>query len=162
MVERISSADYREILAHFASGVVVVAARGATGPVGLTATAFASVSLVPPLVLVCIDKEASLHGDITAATSFGVSFLAAGQVDVARRFAQSDVDRFEGVALRSSRTHVPLIDGALAYLECRRHALHEVGDHSIVVGEVAHGSLNREAGRHPLVHFGRAFGGFVA
>jgi flavin reductase (DIM6/NTAB) family NADH-FMN oxidoreductase RutF len=163
MAETISSTAFREILARLASGVVVVTARGPEAVVGMTATAFTSASLVPPLVLVCVDKEASAHDAIVAAASFGVSVLDAGQTWIARRFAQSDVDRFQGVALRpEGQAQVPFIEGAIAYLECRRYALHEAGDHTIVVGEVVGGSVKGGTGSLPLVHFGRGFGGFVA
>src|SRR5580658_7124377 len=105
MVETISKAGFREILARFASGVTVVAVSGRQGPVGFTATGFTSVSLVPPLILVCVVK----------AEFFGVSILDATQTWVATRFAQSDIDRFEGVALQpAGESHVPLIAGALA------------------------------------------------
>jgi flavin reductase (DIM6/NTAB) family NADH-FMN oxidoreductase RutF len=160
MVQTFSSASFRNILSHFASGVTVVAVDGPRGPQGMTATGFTSASLVPPLVLVCIDKGASVYDAIVGAEAFGVSILEASQSAIARRFAKSDIDRFDGVAVRSgAHVHVPLIEGALAYLECRRHSLQDVGDHTLVVGEVVGGSLG--AGR-PLAHFARRFGGFIA
>jgi flavin reductase (DIM6/NTAB) family NADH-FMN oxidoreductase RutF len=160
MVETISKASFRGILSHFASGVTVVAVNGPRGPAGFTATGFTSASLVPPLILFCIDKDASVYDVVVKAEAFGVSILDVSQASIARRFAQSDIDRFEGVAVRSGdATHVPLIEGALAHLECHRHALHDVGDHTIVVGEVAGGFAG---GGRPLVHCGRLFGAFVA
>src|SRR5580658_10994017 len=159
MVERISSDAFREILSRFASGVTVVAVSAVGGPVGFTATGFTSVSLDPPLILVCIDKAASVYDAIVEAEFFGVSILHIEQSWIARRFAQSDIDRFEGVALRpAKKTQVPLIEGALAHLECRRHALQDVGDHTVVVGAVVGGFTDVGP---PLVHYGRHFGGFV-
>jgi flavin reductase (DIM6/NTAB) family NADH-FMN oxidoreductase RutF len=159
MVETISNTAFREILSRFASGVTVVAVYGERGPLGFTATGFTSVSLTPPLILVCINKSASVYDAIVAAESFGVSILDAAQPRLARRFAQSDVDRFEGVVLRAAEViPVPLIEGALAHLECRRYALQDVGDHTLVVGAVVGGSVS--TGR-PLLHYGRRFGLFV-
>ncbi len=160
MVERISNDAFREVLSCFATGVTVVAVSARGGPVGFTATGFTSVSLDPPLILVCVNKAASVYDAIVEAEFFGVSILRVEQSWIARRFAQSDIDRFEGVALRpAERTQVPLIEGALAHLECRRHALQDVGDHTVVVGAVVGG--HTEVGT-PLVHYGRRFGGFVA
>jgi flavin reductase (DIM6/NTAB) family NADH-FMN oxidoreductase RutF len=159
MVETISSDDFREALSRFASGVTVVTVEDREGPVGFTATGFTSVSLLPPLVLVCLAKDASVYEAIVGASSFGVSILDATQTSLARRFAQSDIDRFDSVALRYGEVaHVPLIEGALAHLECRRHALQDVGDHTLVVGAVVAASAGTG---WPLVHFARRFGGFV-
>ncbi len=153
-----SPADFREALAHFASGVTVVTARSAAGPVGFTASAFTSVSLTPPLVLVCIAHTASAHDDVVAADEFSVSVLGEGQGWIAEQFARHGVDRFAGVPLRAdSAEGVPLIEGALVHLECRRHATHVAGDHTILIGEVERGST--KPGR-PLVHFARRLGGF--
>jgi flavin reductase (DIM6/NTAB) family NADH-FMN oxidoreductase RutF len=155
----LSSADFREALAHFASGVTIVTTRAAAGPVGFTASAFSSVSLTPPLVLVCIAHTASAHDDVVAAVEFGVSVLGEGQGWIAEQFARHGVDRFAGVPLRADRAEgVPLIDGALVHLECRRHATHLAGDHTILIGEVERGST--QPGR-PLVHFARRLGGFA-
>jgi flavin reductase (DIM6/NTAB) family NADH-FMN oxidoreductase RutF len=155
--EPISSRLFREALGHFASGVTVVAARTASGLVGFTATGFSSVSLTPPLVLVCVGRHASVHEGIIGAEHFGVSVLSDRQGWIAEQFACSGIDRFHNVALRPGR--VPAIDGALARLECRRHALFDAGDHTIVVGEVLAGSV---APGKPLVHFSRHLGWVVA
>ncbi len=160
MVEPLSDAVFREALARFASGVVVVTARAEGAPAGFTASAFTSVSLTPPLVLVCVKKAGSAHDVVVGAGVFGVSILGDGQGWIAEQFARSAIDRFAGVPLRDEgRGGVPLIAGALVHLECRRHATHTAGDHTILVGEVERAAV--ESGR-PLVHFGRAFGAFVA
>jgi flavin reductase (DIM6/NTAB) family NADH-FMN oxidoreductase RutF len=155
-MDPISARLFREALGHFASGVTVVAARTPTGLVGFTATGFTSVSLTPPLVLVCVGRHASVHERIVGADNFGVSVLSDRQRWIAEQFACSGIDRFRNVVLRPGS--VPSIDGALVQLECRRHALYAIGDHTIVVGEVLAGSV--AAGR-PLVHFARHLGGFV-
>jgi flavin reductase ActVB len=160
MVEPLSDAVFREALAHFASGVVVVTARAEGRPAGFTASAFTSVSRAPPLVLVCVKKAGSAHDAVVGAAHFGVSILGDAQGWIADQFARSAVDRFAGVPLRDEgQGRVPLIAGALVHLECRRDATHTAGDHTILVGEVEHAAV--ESGR-PLVHFGRAFGAFVA
>jgi flavin reductase (DIM6/NTAB) family NADH-FMN oxidoreductase RutF len=159
-MDRVSSQAFREALAHFASGVTVVAARPPSGLVGFTATGFTSVSLSPPLILVCIDHVASAHDGVVGADHFGVSILDEGQSWIATQFARSGVDRFEGIPLAApGPSGVPLIEGALARIECRRHARHVAGDHTILVGEVVGAAVS--AGR-PLLHFARVFGVFVA
>lgn len=157
MSEAISAIAFREALARFASGVTVVTAIGPEGPVGFTASAFSSVSLTPPLVLVCIGKRASAHDAIVSSDVFGVSVLDERQAWIAAQFGRSGVDRFREVPLRRE-ARVPLVDGALAQLECRRYATHDAGDHTILVGEVVDTAVT---GGRPLVHFDRKLGGFV-
>jgi flavin reductase ActVB len=160
MTDSISSAEFREALAHFASGVTVVAASDPEGVAGFTATGFTSVSLSPPLILVCVGKKASIHDRIVQAPFFGVSVLAERQAWIAEQFARSGVDRFLGVALRAEGAErAPLVEGALVQLECQRHGRHDAGDHTILVGKVVGGAI---ASGRPLVHFARRFGGFVA
>jgi len=156
-MEPISDRLFREALSHFASGVTVVTARTAAGLVGFTATGFTSVSLTPPLVLVCVGRHGSAHERIVGADYFGVSVLSDRQGWIAEQFACSGIDRFRDVVLRPG--HVPSIDGALVRLECGRFALHDAGDHTIVIGEVLAASV---APGRPLVHFARHFEGFVA
>ncbi|HWL89335.1 MAG TPA: flavin reductase family protein [Polyangiaceae bacterium] len=159
MSDAISNARFRESLAHFASGVTIVTMRAPEGPVGFTASAFTSVSLDPPLVLVCVGKQASLHDRILVHAHFGVSILAQEQAWIAAQFSQKKVDRFLDVPLCDGPVAgVPLIDGSLVHLECRCHERHSAGDHTIVLGTVLHASNTH--GR-PLVHFKRTFGGFV-
>ncbi len=159
MSDTIPSAAFREALAHFASGVTIVAARSPTGPTGFTATGFTSVSLSPPLILVCVGKTASAYDGVVGAELFGVSVLGEGQRWIAERFATTGIDRFAGVsALEGPVASVPLIDGALAHLECRAHARHDAGDHTLLVGHVL--SASTTLGR-PLLHYARRFGAFA-
>ena len=153
----VSSQDFREALSRFASGVTIVTALEGNTPVGFTATGFTSVSLSPPLVLVCVARRASVHAALVASRSFGVSVLAERQTWIAEQFARSGVDRFRGVPVR--RAGVPLVEGAVAQLECRRHSRHESGDHTILIGEVVEAWTG---GERPLVHCSRRFGAFVA
>jgi flavin reductase (DIM6/NTAB) family NADH-FMN oxidoreductase RutF len=149
-------AAFREALARFASGVVVVMADTPEGPVGLTVSAFSSVSLDPPLVLVCIGKSASAFGGVTAAERFGISVLHERQTGLAEQFARKDIDRFAGVGLVKAAP-VPWLDEALAHIACAPEAIHDAGDHVILVGRVF--DARSRAGR-PLVHYSRALGGF--
>jgi flavin reductase (DIM6/NTAB) family NADH-FMN oxidoreductase RutF len=153
-----SSAAFREALSRFASGVTIVTAHTTEGPIGFTASAFSSVSLEPPLVLVCVAKKASVHAGLVGASLFGISVLQEKQGWIAEQFARPGANRFERVELRALAA-VPLIDGAIAELECSRYAIHDAGDHTILVGKVLQASTR--AGR-PLLHYARSFGGFAA
>ena len=102
----------------------------------MTASAFCSVSLEPPLILVCVEKIATIHHAIVSCEHFAVNVLSQAQEQIARRFAESDGNRFEGVGFSRGAHEVPVIDDALAVLECGRTAAYDGGDHTIVVGEV--------------------------
>ena len=129
--------SFRAVLGRFASGVTVVTARGADGrDMGMTVSAFCSVSLEPPLVLVCIAREASLHPLLAAGLPFAVNILAAGQEALSRRFSGPDPNRFEGIGFTRGQHGVALLDDVLAHLECRVTELHPAGDHTVVVGLV--------------------------
>lgn len=153
------SAEFRRILGHWGSGVAIVGTRPPGGrPWGLTANAFASVSLVPPLVLVCVDMGADTHDGLRDAGAFAVSVLAADQERIARRFAASDVaDKFEGIAWRSEVTGAPILEDAVAWVDCRVYAAHPAGDHTIFVGEVLAGGATDRA---PLLYYRGGYGRF--
>jgi flavin reductase (DIM6/NTAB) family NADH-FMN oxidoreductase RutF len=153
-----STTSFRDALSRFASGVVVVTAHTPEGPVGFTASAFSSVSLEPALVLVCVGKKGSTYAGIVGAPLFGISVLQARQEWIAEQFARSSVGRFAGVPL-SPGASVPIVEGALAQLECSRYARRDAGDHTIIVGKVLDA---RTLPGRPLVHYARTFGGFVA
>jgi flavin reductase (DIM6/NTAB) family NADH-FMN oxidoreductase RutF len=125
------------VLGRFPSGVTVVTTRDGDGAdQGMTVSAFCSLSLEPPLVLICIEKTASVHAALTAADGFVVNILSAAQEQLARRFAIVDIDRFEGVGFSRSADGYAILDDVLSVIECRRHALHDGGDHTIIIGEV--------------------------
>lgn len=130
-------ARFKSALGQFASGVTVLTMRDALGKDhGMTATAFSSLSLDPPLVLICIDRAASMAGPLEGATHVAVNLLAAHQEEISRRFALKDADRFAGTPVRRGLADLPLLDGVLAHLQCRIHARHPGGDHTIIVAEV--------------------------
>lgn len=141
---------FRSVLGRFASGVTVVTVRDSKGgDQGMTVSAFSSVSLSPPLVMVCIGHDASLHPLIDHVTHFGVNILSSTQEALSRRFA-AHLDRFDGVGFERGESGVALIEGALAFLECSIVARHPAGDHTIVIGEVE-AAENRDD--RPLLYY---------
>lgn len=143
--------EFRRALGHFAAGVTVVTACGKENqPAGITVTAFSSLSLDPPLVLVCIDRRAYLHKFLSPGAPFVVNLLAADQEALSRRFASRGPDQFDGIGYTLNADGVPLLKDVLAAVECRSVAEHEAGDHSIFVGEVQNASV-REG--KPLLYF---------
>jgi len=149
--------DFRAALAMFATGVTIVTARSAAGePIGLTANSFNSVSIVPPLVLWSLSRQAGSMTAFERGSHYAIHILAADQHALAERFASKDVDRFEGLPFREGAGGVPLLDGAAAVFECFNRSRYQEGDHVIFVGEVE--SCTRRVGASPLIfHGGRYF-----
>ena len=142
---------FRSILGRFASGITIVTALDASGgDHGMTVSAFCSVSLTPPLVLVCVDHAASMHGLLMQTEAVAVNILAEGQEAISRRFADPDGDRFDGIGFRRGERGVAVLDEALAHLEGTIVARHEAGDHTILVIEAEQGSVHRE---RPLLYY---------
>jgi flavin reductase (DIM6/NTAB) family NADH-FMN oxidoreductase RutF len=150
----VDSTAFRQCLGQFASGVTVVTTLGAEGPLGLTVSSFCSVSLEPPLVLVCVDNRSETHEGFESSKLFGVSILAEGQEAWSTRFAFAGEEKFSGVDLDRGEHGIPLIPGALAQLECRLTASLPGGDHTIYVGEVLR--MVTSPGR-PLLYHGSAY-----
>ena len=147
----LDEALFKLAMSHFASGVTVVSTEHDGTPYGMTVASFASLSLHPPLVLICIEKGVKSHDAIAAAEKFGVSMLSHEQAEVSNRFASKKVeDRFSGVAWSRGELGMPLIDGAICAIECSVHSQLPGGDHTIFVGEVL-SVRTREA--QPLVYF---------
>jgi flavin reductase (DIM6/NTAB) family NADH-FMN oxidoreductase RutF len=144
--------SFRSVLGRFASGITVVTTVDAQGrDVGMTVSAFASVSLRPPLISVCIDHAASMHRAISVADRFGVNILAAEQEALSRRFAAVESShRFEGIGYERGESGVVLLDDALGHVECLRVAQHEAGDHTLFIGEVERAQA-RDA--RPLLYY---------
>jgi flavin reductase (DIM6/NTAB) family NADH-FMN oxidoreductase RutF len=147
--------EFRRVLGHFAAGVTVITTVGDDGkPYGLTATAFTSVSLDPPLVLVCVDKRAESHAHFHTSRVFTVNFLAADQQELSRRFAVSGGDKFSGVQVRQGATGAPVLADVLGHLECRTTDICEGGDHTIFIGQVE--AADARDGE-PLLYFRGAY-----
>ena len=143
---------FRAVLGRFASGVTVVTATDAERQDhGMTVSAFCSLSLSPPLVLVCIDRAASMHGLLEPDVAFAVNILSAGQEAISRRFSTGDPpNRFEGLGYARGQTGVPLLDDVLAWLECRVASRHEEGDHTVVIGRVETAGARQD---RPLLYY---------
>ena len=146
----VDDAQFKLAMSHFASGVTVVTTEHEGKPYGLTVASFASLSLHPPLILVCIEKSVKSHDAIAAAKKFGVNILAAEQADVSNRFATKLEDKFAGIATRRGELGVPLIDGTLCAIECRVREQLPGGDHTVFVGEVVSAHMREGS---PLVYF---------
>lgn len=142
---------FRAVLGRFATGVTIVTVRDGEGrDHGMTVSAFSSLSLDPPLVLVCIGNDATMASPMSSAASFGVNVLSAGQEALSRRFAGPIDDRFADVALARGSLGNVILDDVLASLECRVVARHPAGDHVVVIGEVDSGAVRD--GR-PLLYY---------
>jgi flavin reductase (DIM6/NTAB) family NADH-FMN oxidoreductase RutF len=146
----IDDAQFKLAMSHFASGVTVVTTEHEGRPYGMTVASFASLSLHPPLVLVCIETSVKSHEAIAAAGKFGVSILGSDQADVSGRFASKSEDKFTGASVHRGELGVPLVSGAICALECRVQSQLPGGDHSIFVGEVV--GIHTSEGA-PLVYF---------
>ena len=148
---------FRDVMGHLATGVTLVTGRDSDGQVhGLTVNAVASVSLDPPLILVCLDHQGQSHDPILASGHFAVSILGHSEEELAHRFSRGVRDeRFAGVRCRTEASGSPILEDALAWLDCRINAAHPAGDHTVVVGEVlACGAEDGDA----LVFFRGAYG----
>jgi flavin reductase (DIM6/NTAB) family NADH-FMN oxidoreductase RutF len=151
----VSATEFRAALRHFPAGVTVVTTRDADGhPCGLTATAFASVSLEPPLVLVCIEHGATAYHAFEASGWFAVNMLGKSQEHLSRRFATSKADKFAGVAYREGLARLPLLEDVVAALQCRLVHAYPGGDHTIFVGRVEAAWVS---GGPPLLYFGGGY-----
>jgi 3-hydroxy-9,10-secoandrosta-1,3,5(10)-triene-9,17-dione monooxygenase reductase component len=152
----ISAGDFRRALGCFATGVTVVTTRQQDGsPCGLTASAFTSVSLEPPLVLVCVDKKSDSYPHFGPAGVFAVNVLDEDQQAISSRFATSGGNKFTGLAYTWSEIGAPILERRLAVLECRIVHTYEGGDHVIYVGEV----MRAEAGTgRPLLYYCGRYG----
>jgi flavin reductase (DIM6/NTAB) family NADH-FMN oxidoreductase RutF len=156
--------ELRLAMRQFATGVAIITTRSSSGePAGFTANSLTSVSLDPPLVLLCMGRQASSHAAIQESGRFSVSILGNHQAELARRFASESPDaRFRDFAFREGLGEVPLVEGALAWLECRLWKVTEAGDHWVIFGEVegagVRPDLEGAARPDPLVYHGGAFG----
>ncbi len=155
MTDLIGPDEYRAILSRFASGVTVVTARRDDELSGMTVSAFCSVSLQPPLVLVSL-ADGKPTTDLVKATGwYGVNVLAGDQAWVSERFAYTEPDvRFDGVEWSAGPNGVPLLAGTIGSLECRVHSVVAAGDHHLVIGEVVHAATSEGL---PVVYTQRGY-----
>lgn len=135
----VSPPGFRDALSRFASGVCVLTTADAAGrPVGITISAFSSLSLQPPLVLFCIGNRSVNLAAWLEAGQFSVNVLAEGQAALSESFASAREDKFAGVPGSIGSNGCFRLEGALVTLECRRVAVHQTGDHYIIIGHVDH------------------------
>ena len=127
---------FRDVLGRFCSGVTVVTSVSDGEPVGMTCQSFSSVSLDPPLVMWIPAKTARAWPLMQRAGHFCVNFLAHGQEALSNQMASRGADKFAGVAWKPSVTGSPLLEGVIGYVDCTVHAVHEAGDHWVVLGKV--------------------------
>jgi flavin reductase len=157
--------EYRRAVGRFATGVTVVATCHGDILHGMTANAFTSVSLDPLLVLVCVDREAGMHGLLPQSGRFAISILAAGQESESIWFASprrpSGTDQFDEVDWEPAPvTGCPVVAGSVAWLDCRLTDAHEAGDHTIYIGEVL--AVGPGEGAEPLVYYESGYHGLTA
>jgi 3-hydroxy-9,10-secoandrosta-1,3,5(10)-triene-9,17-dione monooxygenase reductase component len=151
------SREFRSVLGHFATGVTVVTGTVDGAPVGLAANAFSSVSLDPPLILVCMAATSATWPQIRKTGAFCVNVLGEHQEDISRRFGRKDIDRFEAVDWETAVTGSPVFPDALAWIDCVVDAEHSAGDHTVVIGRVVALARQPEGGR-PLLFFQGTYG----
>jgi flavin reductase (DIM6/NTAB) family NADH-FMN oxidoreductase RutF len=148
----LDSGDFRRCCARFATGITIATVIDPDcQPHGLTVNSFTSVSLAPPLVLVCIDYSSKVLPLFRAASHFGVNVLHAGQQELSARFATKGQDRFDRVPWTAGEFGVPLIPGALAHFECAVRNVVEAGDHAVFLAEAIRFDLGERG--EPLLFF---------
>jgi flavin reductase (DIM6/NTAB) family NADH-FMN oxidoreductase RutF len=150
----ISQDLFKRVMRHWAGGVSIVTTRRGDDIHGLTVSGFVGVSLEPPLVLVSIGHNQHSHAWIRDSGRFAVNFLRADQIELSDRFAGrqgEDLDRFAGVDYRAEVSGAPILQDCLAWFDCRVAAAHEVGDHTLFVGDILAGEVLSDAA--PLVYY---------
>ena len=154
----IDSSEFRRVLGHFPTGVTVVTAPTGEGPVGMAIGSFASVSLDPPLVMFCPGKESATWAKMSGTDRFCVNVLGDDQTDVCGVFASKSEDKFAGLEWSTRISDSPVICGSIAWIDCEVYAIHDGGDHYIVVGLVK--ALSTENDNGPLLFFRGGYGRF--
>ena len=148
---------FKQVLGHYPTGVCVVTSNDRDGrPVGMAVGSFTSVSLAPPLVAFFPDRRSATFERIRETQRFCVNVLSDHQEDVSQRFAGSGVDKFAGSVHRASDLGLPILSEVVAWIDCRLHAVHEAGDHFIVIGDVT--SLAIENSVRPLIFHKGCYG----
>jgi flavin reductase (DIM6/NTAB) family NADH-FMN oxidoreductase RutF len=151
----IEQQHFRRVCSKYATGITILTVLDSSGaPHGMTVNSFTSVSLSPPLILVCIDLQTSILSNFKLGTRFGVNVLPEEQKELSTWFARSGHDRFSGIEWRAGETGAPLLEDMLATLECEVTQMIEAGDHVVVIGAALHATW-REG--QPLVYFNSSY-----
>jgi flavin reductase (DIM6/NTAB) family NADH-FMN oxidoreductase RutF len=161
-VPDIDQARFRKVLGHFPTGVTVVTGLDGGEPSGLTIGSFTSVSLDPPLVGFLAAKDSDSWPGIEPSGAFCVNVLGAEQGELCWHFAKTGLGKFEGVPWHPSPLGSPILDGAIAWIDCRIEAVHEMGDHWFVLGRVVALDHVEDFEVHPLLFFRGSLGRFLA
>jgi flavin reductase (DIM6/NTAB) family NADH-FMN oxidoreductase RutF len=144
--------ELREVLGLYPTGITVVTAKAADGALyGVTVNSFSSVSLDPPLVLFSLSRKLPTLAAVLSAKTFAIHFLREDQKRISARFARAQSDKWEGMAYHDGVTGSPVLEAALAVLECELYAQYDGGDHVIVLGRIAH--IEKDAGCRALVFY---------
>jgi 3-hydroxy-9,10-secoandrosta-1,3,5(10)-triene-9,17-dione monooxygenase reductase component len=157
---QLAARKFRDTLGRYASGVTVVTAISADEPVGMTCQSFSSISLSPPLVMFSPARTSRAWPAIQRAGSFCVNFLAAGQEQLSNTMASRGTDKFAGIEWSLSKTGSPMFDGIVGYVDCTIEAVHEAGDHHVVIGRVQDMDFTADAdgaSPDPLLFFQGAY-----
>jgi flavin reductase (DIM6/NTAB) family NADH-FMN oxidoreductase RutF len=157
----IDGREFRNTLGQFGSGVVIVTGMLNGAPAGFAAQSFSSLSLDPPLVLLCPARTSTSWPKVRESGKFCVNILAEDQKVVCDVFAKTGIDKFAALKWRPGITGSPVIDGVLAYIDCDLYAEHDGGDHTIVVGKVVDIAI-LDRSRGPLMFFRGGYGKFGA
>lgn len=160
--ETIDSAHFRHVLGHFPTGVTAVTSMHDGEPVGMTIGSFTSVSLDPPLVAFLPGRTSGTWSRIRRSGGFCVNILTADHLEVCGALASTSQDKFDCIGWKSSTNGSPMIEGVLAWIDCEIVAVHEAGDHDIVVGRVL--ALEADAGspQSPLLFYRGGYGDFAS
>ena len=143
--------EIRNVMGHFATGVTVITTKDKAGkPFGLTVNSFTSLSLNPPLVVVCIDTTVDCYSCFDESKVFAVNVLSENQEELSRRFATKGIEKFEGIKWHMGESGSPLLDGVIGSVECKVVHSYEGGDHTIFLGEILTATAK---GDRPLLFF---------
>jgi flavin reductase (DIM6/NTAB) family NADH-FMN oxidoreductase RutF len=148
----------RAVMRHWTSGVAILTARDGARTHGMTVNSFTSVSLEPPLVLVCVERAVRTHALVESSRAFALSILCDGQQAISDRFAgrhTENTDRFEGLSTHTAVTGAPILAENIGWLDCVVVAAHEAGTHTIFVAEVV--AAKAQNGHRPLAYFDRDY-----
>jgi flavin reductase (DIM6/NTAB) family NADH-FMN oxidoreductase RutF len=150
----VSSSQFRQVLSRFATGVTIVTVKNQQGVHGLTVNAFTSVSLEPPLILICIQKTGVSHDALSESKHFVVNILSSQQKNLADRFANANLsssERFQNLSYQLNAQGIPILSGTLGHLECRVVNELDGGDHSIFLSEVEQAEVSEV--KEPLIFY---------
>jgi len=154
----ISPDAFKQVLGRFCTGVTIVTFRDSNGVHGLTVNAFSSVSLEPPLILICVDKRGTSHQILFESDAFVVNLLSRGQESLAYRFADSNLsseERYAASRYWLTDNGLPVFEENLGFLECRIYERFDGGDHTIFLGEVEDGDISES--KRPLIFYSSQF-----